>query len=94
MARLPISMSWLAPPDAPVGSWPWGDVIVPSGLQVEVLGVGPCPAEYSVARVLPDGPWVRGDSPVAALAAAMDISDDEADALFYNRPALFVGKPK
>jgi len=24
----------------------------------------------------------------------MDISDDEADALFYNRPALFVGKPK
>jgi hypothetical protein len=35
----------------------------------------------------------RGDSPVAALASALQISDDEADGLFYNRPVPAAGKP-
>jgi hypothetical protein len=70
-----------------------GVVVASRGVQVEVLGVGPCAADYSVARVLPDGKWIRGDSPVAALASALQISDDEADCLFYNRPLPVAGKP-
>ena len=84
MARLPVPMSWSPPSGAPVGGWPWGDVVLPSGVTVEVLGVGPCPADYSVARMLPDGPWVRADSPVGALAAAAQMSYREADALFFD----------